>query len=89
MIGWFDIAYIVLNIMALCYCFKIYSSSKRKPFRLLALGFLCPTTSNLLWILTIYFSIASLLRVYEYLCLGLYAAFLCLTLYALQQLNLK
>ena len=87
MIGWFDIAYAVLNLIVLSYCFKIYFSSRKKPFLLFGLGFTCLLISEFVWVLAVFPGLNGILGIYSYIRLGVYAAFILLVLRALQLLT--
>ncbi|NIO38525.1 hypothetical protein GTO27_12635 [Candidatus Bathyarchaeota archaeon] len=87
MINWFDIAYAVLNLIVISYCFKIYSSSRKKPFLLCGLGFTCLLSSEFVWVLAVIPRLSGILGLYNYIRLGLYAAFILLIVRALQLLT--
>ncbi|HEY4674656.1 MAG TPA: hypothetical protein VIH48_01230 [Candidatus Bathyarchaeia archaeon] len=87
MLSWFDVAYAVLNITVIFYCFSKYLSSRRKPFKLFGLGFTCLLISNFIWVLALIPLPNSILALYGYIRLVLYAIFTILIIYALQTLN--
>ena len=84
MISWFDIAYTILNLTVISYCFNIYLSSRKKPFLLCGLGFTCLIISDFVGILAVFLGLSEILSVYSYVRLGLYTAFILLVLNALQ-----
>jgi len=87
LLSWFDIAYSALNIIAIFYCFREYSSSRKKPFQVFGLGFTCLLISDFIWILAVIPGLNVILVVYGYLRLGLYAAFTLLFIHALQMFS--
>ena len=87
MISWFDIAYAILNLIVISYCFTIYFSSGKKPFLLFGLGFTCLIISEFMWVFAVFPGLNGILGVYSYIRLGLYAAFILLVLRALQRLT--
>jgi hypothetical protein len=84
LISWFDIAYVTLNIIVIFYCFREYLSSRKKPFQLLSLGFICLIISDFVWVFAVFPGLNGILAVYGYIRLGLYAAFALLVIRALQ-----
>ena len=84
MISWFDIAYAILSILVVFYCFKNYFSSRKKPFLLCGLGFTCLLISDFVWVFAVFPGLAGMLVVYGYIRFGLYTAFTLLVIRALQ-----
>jgi hypothetical protein len=89
LLSWFDIAYLILDILIISYCFKSYFSSKRRLFQLFGLAFSFLTVSEFLWAFTFIPWLDSLLSLYAYIRLGLYTIFTLLVLRALQPLDKK
>jgi hypothetical protein len=94
--SWFDIAYIILNISLIFYCFRKYLSSRKKPFKLFGLGFTCLIISDFTWMALITLSelysitlseLYSILPMYGYIRLALYTIFVLLTINAIQKIN--
>ena len=84
MLSWFDIAYVTLNIFVVFYCFKNYFSSKKRPFQLFGLGFTSLIISDFVWAFAVIPWLDSIMPLYGYIRLGLYAAFILFILRALQ-----
>ena len=87
MVDWFDVAYAVLTIIVIFYCFSKYVSSRKKPFKLFGLGFTSLLISNFTWMLTFIPLPDNILALYGYIRLALYAIFTILVVYVLQTLN--
>lgn len=84
MLSWFDVAYAVLNIIMISYCFKKYFALRKKLFKLFGLGFVSLIISDFLWLFALIPWLSSLLIIYSYMRLGLYAVFILFVLRALQ-----
>lgn len=84
MLSWFDLAYAALDIFIMFYCFKNYFSTKKKPFQLFGLGFTSLIISDFVWVLALTPWSNSIMPLYGYIRLGLYAAFILFILRALQ-----
>ena len=87
MISWFDIAYAILNLIVISYCFRIYLSSRKKPFLLCGLGFTCLIISESVWVFAVIPGLNGILGAYSYIRLGLYAVFILLVIRTLQLLT--
>jgi hypothetical protein len=84
MFSWFDIAYATLDILVVFYCFKNYFSSKKRAFQLFGLGFTSLIISDFVWAFAVIPWLDSLMPLWGYVRLGLYASFIVLILRALQ-----
>jgi len=89
LLSWFDVAYATLNVFMVLYFFKGYLSCKKRAFQLAALGFVCLTISDLLWLFALIPLPNNILVLLGYLRLGLYTAFILSILRAMQLLDLK
>jgi len=89
LLSWFDIAYAALNIFIILYSFKNYFASKKRPFQLFGLGFICLMISDFIWAFILIPWLNSVLILYGYIRLGLYAAFILFILRALQLFDSK
>jgi len=84
LLSWLDIAYTVLNIFMMGYCYRNYLSSRKKAFQLFAFGFVCLAVSDFLWMFALVSVLDILVILLSYLRLGLYAIFILFVLRALQ-----
>ncbi len=87
MAGWLDIAHIVLYALMISYCFWNYASSKKKVFGSFGLGFVFLLLSDFLWVFAIIPWLDAVVVLYNYIRLGLFAAFALSVLYGLESLR--
>jgi hypothetical protein len=86
-LDWLEIAYLTSTLIMIIYCFRSYFLFKKNSFRLFGLGFTFLLISSFLWMFTIIPGLNEVTAVFSYIRLGLYTAFVLLTLRAMQLLN--